>query len=447
MVAWDDFSTALAVDKSNIILSSIKNSWGTYMTWQGTLPYMFIQYLFCPLTYRSYGSRLVGVELAVLFVVYILSVVIFIRTICRYVLQVNDKKKIYIICIMFLLYQLNTRNYQEVFFWYAGAMMYLTAVTAAFLFLSTIIKMYKIETYISRIKIVLLSLAGVIICMEFNIPVYICGVYFIFILDELIKFHRLSIRSLPFFACVLGALLCAIAPGNFVRHGVIDSTGVHWGKAIYDSFISATNIFIKRFQDPFGLLLLVIIFAVFLAIAKDGIKIPKAKFLTIYGALLIIISVFPNALGWSEPYDLPNRVQFVIDNWLNLYIIILLLAIAQWVNDKNVFFKNQYNATHIVLICMLACFVTLSTNNEAIINSVYVTQITNHNLIVRSRRANMDVFDYIASSDEANVVVDTNNPYLDSDIILTAEFTDYSSVFMELYASYFGKESVIVNRK
>ncbi len=88
----DDFSMILSCNKEMIFSDSIRIANDHYKNWSGIWVYMFIEVLLNPLMHFSLEGYGIGREMVILFSVFVLSLIVLVKTAMKWLLGVNSKE-------------------------------------------------------------------------------------------------------------------------------------------------------------------------------------------------------------------------------------------------------------------------------------------------------------------------------------------------------------------
>lgn len=253
--AHDDFGLAnaieaLKVQTKNPMLYSIKYMVTMYNTWQGTFSSSIILALLSPLN----GGGVIQLR-----IILIMNSLLFWWSL--YVLMYNfwkclDKdvtwKSVIILYAIVVSMITGFKVYRDNFYWFVGAMPYTVPMSLMLLGVSCLMlvirKQKKKYIYLGAIFAFIasggvLQVAGLncwillIICAFFNKGEKKCWIVFL--------------------GGFLGALINSVAPGNFLRHNVIDTSGLHVLDSISMSFTVAASEIQWLFFETLAILFLI----------------------------------------------------------------------------------------------------------------------------------------------------------------------------------------------
>ncbi len=344
----DDFSHgnsvgAFHVDALTYIKASIQYAYKEYMTWQGTYFSMFLQALLSPINNG-------GIEQ--LRIVMVTNSILFFTSLIYFIFTFLDRnsiiiKMIFVTIILFMV--TNYQAYEEVFYWFSGAVSYSIPLSLLMIAVSCAIKIsykHKMVYFILAIITGVMAVGGSLVVTGLGCYIILLICLYLYLRDKKVDVLRTAVCII----WLIGALINACAPGNFIRHGAIDETGVHPLKAIYDSFY-IVDARCQTFFNSTNISILLIIVLI------CGIYIGRIMVINIHAYLPVsilalfapIVVSFPMALGYSGQ-GIPNRCAFVIDiaiifSLINTFCLVGII-IASKMSEKDL---------KIVYVMMISC--------------------------------------------------------------------------------------------
>jgi hypothetical protein len=313
----DDFSMAKHYDlSSNILMEAFRQADRMYMEWTGEWFYSFVQTLINPLVLFGYSSKMLGVELAVLFILYIGAIILCTGMIAEKILGCERTGEIYLIQLSVLLIVLNTGIYYEVYYWFIGSS-YMLEITLSLVCVVLIVKYHDKQSWKSA---TLLSIIGFFACNGIMVVSLICLVYLAMFLPDVVRKQRRLYSFVPFLFCLAGGLFAVAAPGNYRRHNSLDGTGIHIGEAVKNTlYVGILHLYQNFSNELIGMLLLTIVVISYLYARKHMGKIRHTNFLrsVLFFLIVMFFVIFPVTLGYSSA-DMPNRMQYMINTYMAL---------------------------------------------------------------------------------------------------------------------------------
>lgn len=309
----DDFSLGASVGTYDSVFDAFSKSINYlihfYSTWQGTYFTAFFQSLMSPV---SFGG-LLQLRIFMFF-----NSVTFFSALAFFVFSAFDKiKKEYmyiisiVICGLIVLLTCN-EYYTEIFYWFSGATSYAVPFSLLLFSLSFFIRFNyygkKVYFYLS-IVFGFLSMGGTLAIAGVGcfIMLLLCGVFCFYCRENFVR------NCIAFLSYFIGAIVNALAPGNFARHNTIDSSGLHPKTALVNSINIVDDRYQHFFVDTNFILIVFLLFICGIILGKRyQMKLKPLFLLSIMGLLTPIVSMFPVNLGYSSAY-IPERCVFVLD--------------------------------------------------------------------------------------------------------------------------------------
>ena len=407
----DDFSHAMGVgafhtDIIQYIKSSISYTITTYLGWQGTYFSMLFQAIMSPL--NNLGLLQLRCIMIINAVAFFVSLIYLLVIVMNTVKLDNILYKMFIVMVVIFAitgYQV----YTEVFFWFSGAASYSVPLTLLILAIANYLKYNNTHKRVNLVMAVLfgfMAMGG-----SLTIAGLGCALALMICIDNYKKENVRCKDYLILLIWVLGAAINALAPGNYMRHGLFDNTGVHPITAFRDAVYMAN----ERWQFFFDktdfvmILLLIILCTIFLGNSVQ-IEIGRYFYLSIAGVFLPIIVAFPLSLGYGGQ-QIPERCAFVIDVVIILSMINMAGVIGGTFNKK--FNNESLRSIKLVLaICIFICYaldgysianVKIFEMKDELITGTYAEYYT----------ACVDLYDYLDESIEGTDVIIPADNYPD----------------------------------
>lgn len=450
MPATDDFAISTEIkeglSKENGYLQvALKLTIEKYMTWQGTFSSTFLSYFSAPFVRMgTYGIRMFcGLTI----LVFMGGLWVFVHSVMKYLVSVERFTSIIFVFSLIMYLVTNARNPMEVFYWYVGICVYTAPLICTLLGIQCMIKYIyeeKMKSYIGTIIFGVLACGGVLQCSAI-----ICFVYLLVGGWSCLKKHSAQRQIwLAFCVCFFAALVNSLAPGNFVRHNVIDAVGLPIFSAIGYSLknvLMESRRLLKETDLPY---IVVVIFFVGYWVRSHKVvrfRYILLSFLSLFFGLLV--SCYPVALGYSSALMEP-RGYFILDLFIICGFIFDAWVVGnimnQWVS-KNMYSRWFYNKTFGVAVILSLVILNLINPikkiERPIVNSIKEDEF---GYLERFRNMWGDILTQIENSEEKNVVVQSKripspqtlkNPDLSSD---SAYWVN------EVVAQYYSKESIVV---
>lgn len=397
----DDFSHALSVGVFNVniceyLIASLQYAKKMYFTWQGTYFSMFIQALLSPL--NNFGLlqlRLVMVLNALFFSI---SFFFLIWETSKVILSSDRYFRIFI-CTCVMIPFLGFKTYVEIFFWFSGAASYSIPIICLFISIICMInvKKKKIFTFLS-ILLGLCAMGGSLAVVGIG-----CYLMLLWILAKYIHTQKIPVtNTVHFFVLLAGALFNAVAPGNYVRHGIIDGkirftkSLFQTGKVLYfeiEWLLKSTNMI---------LFILMIIICGIVFGKRLRIELKIYSLFSIFALLTPAVAIYPVVLGYSSGY-FPNRCVFVVDLTLECAILNFSFAVGCWINKV---LETTMHKT-VTIVAALLLFSTLCTSNSRFSN-ITIFQLSkslSDGTLTHYYEDCMNVLEYLDNCEESDVTI------------------------------------------
>lgn len=237
-----------------------------------------------------------------------------------------------------------------------------------------------------------------------------------------------------------GALANSLAPGNFVRHSVIDDSGLHLFRAIIFSFSEVVATAEWLFLDTFFIIFVLIAFFIGVSIGKkQSVNNTYSWIMIGLNFLTPIVTYFPICLGYSSGGG-PNRCRFM----LTLAFVISAISISFFVGKISAARIQANYKREVVLMLLLLLIImpikrdgwkfsslipyrTLMKLTEGDIQSYYRGVNEVYDIISKDTNEDVFIFSLPISVDEFMTVDIKEDP----DYLINTEC-----------ANYFGKKTI-----
>ena len=252
-----------------------------------------------------------------------------------------EDKKISLLILLALLLSFfamhNTLNNIELFFWYTGGLNFTLGFWLSFLSVRLSASYIKYKT--GKISLIISCLAG-FIASGFALPVTSanCSLLLIVLIFCYEKIAKRKIAILPFLFAFTGAIINAVAPGNFARS---EGDRIEGHSTVFDGIRDTLSCCISESKVFFGSKLFCIILFGLLAIClilkikikKKGLNTPFIL-LTIFGTFLVRFFVmFPVAYGYHMDTMKNMRTTAAYEIVAKLMYIFCIICISQWISE------------------------------------------------------------------------------------------------------------------
>lgn len=371
------------------------------------------------------------------FILFIVSLWTFIDAVCT---SMNAEKIKYVavfwaLCVMGIF---SFTGWTEVFYWFSGAAVY--SFPMSFLLLGVAI---ALRTKGIGEKCV----AGVLIFLAMGGALEIAGVgCFVLLGICILKWltNSLKIRDgFIFGTAFLGALINTVAPGNYIRHAVIDDTGLHLGMAVIHTVLEVMQTVEALLYDVPCILL--IIAAVIIGASIDRAENTVDKKILFMIVLLCLlapfVTCFPVFLGYSMT-AFPNRCKF-IETVVIICAFVIISAVAGYVMSE----KLRSMRKGETCVCVILFLILMSSLNPSWRASQYMVvqmwEDVARGSYKRYYEKVNEIYDLIRNDPDENVFI-YEMPEEVANFPTFRLNQDMSWADNSASASYYGKESVQV---
>lgn len=316
---WIEGVSKVDVTFGELIILSISNVKTYYLNWLGTYSAKFFQALLNPL--NGFGSIQLRIIMTIVSSLFFVSFVVF---------TYSSLKKNNMNMITSLLYILTClvgmmgyKMWEETLYWYSGAICF-TLPLSVFFLVGSMINCGKFEkkwAYVLE-TILLFVVAG----GNLAVTGAVCWLLTVLIYEKYIQEKNVKPYIVVWLVTVVGALINTLAPGNYVRHGKIDDSGIH----VFQSLVWSINYVIESiewllFETPFGIMIAIITLIV--ALKSRDIINHSIQTALLY-AITPIFASFPVCLGYSRE-TVTNRCAFVIVCSIVIAMLHISLIVGQ----------------------------------------------------------------------------------------------------------------------
>lgn len=346
MPAADDFTNAVSTMEywnkyPNSLIAAAVKTFDLYFDVGGYYFSAYLNFFFVPiLRFGINGIRVFNVLTHIFF---FFSAYYMVASFTNYVLRGNLKLK-WLLFVLFLFSLINNYCNSEIYTWYCVMVAYVLPLAFMFIMVGLFIR----SCYTGNILVLMLaSVIGFLVSgatlntVALNCEIiFLIGLYLYFVLGR--KRDALIISSFV----LTGAIVNAIAPGNFARHELTSHDYSLWMPIVNAVFITL-KLLVKKILFTWFVPIFV---AVFILIYNycDLRTINVEVYSPIRVFLLFFIGVslvnFPVVFGYSAD-GLPDRCVFVQDVAVYLFGFLWVINLVGW-------FKNKYGyeSIHLELI-------------------------------------------------------------------------------------------------
>lgn len=327
----DDFSHAkeVGVFGGNVVelfIASLRYDQEMFETWQGTYTAMFLQAFLSPL--NGLGLKQLQIVMVANALLFVISLAVLVISVCRCCHIDREKTVIlFTVCIVGIF---GFDAWTEIFNWFSGAVSYSFPLSFCFLGIGVMLMAKSRWGYLAAVILVFLASGGSLV---------VGGAGCTALLTICIAKKLLGVATKKDYvilgAAVIGALINALAPGNYIRHAVIDSSGIHFGNALVLSVLEAVDIIEKLLYDTPFILLLFIALVIGVSMGKRQLVNRHCLYAIIFFNVAILIATcFPICLGYSGREWIPNRGKFVETVIAVIVTTVITMAIGCLISEK-----------------------------------------------------------------------------------------------------------------
>lgn len=444
VLSADDFSAMKSIREAEggILLFKIINTVRRlYFQWSAGYGGIIIEYTIAWFIMKS--RAVVGISLIISFIILLLSLRLFIKCFMEYFkIESGERHIMFWAYVCILVPFLGYNSYPEVMYWFVGNLSYDLSISLNLLAISSMMIIDKKGKKWMYIPAVLLALLMGGMSIQSGLP----ACFFMLILNiDQIRRHKKIVPAYaaPSIMAVIGYAIHVFAPGNFVRHDSLDSTGIHPFSAIHYSIYTAADELMAAFHNPYLLIGLIIMLFLGIKSAKE-IKINGYKFtLTlVISFMMMVATCFTVLLGYSASgiEALPVRCMFVFD--FVTYTCLVVCAFACGVYIKRWSGLSVSPDLKVVTAAVIV-FIAFTNAGTMIQDASWKNMLSDiaHGQISDYNKSVNEILDTIENSEEADVVIDTlpECPDTFNPFFITSDPYDWYNTAV---ADYYGKNSV-----
>lgn len=384
---------------SNLLILMLQHTKYLYFNWQGTFLTNFIVSFPALRIFGVTGLRIFLILYAVIFFV---ALSLLVNRLC-YWLGINDNTRaattiaFSALVVMFLI---SGKYEDEIFNWYTGACAYLVPLTLLLFCVDCFLAYERRHSYKSLILGCILAFFAV--GGSLNCSAMLCAILLFLILYNFIVKRTISKSLIIGIFALAGSLVTALAPGNYVRHGEIDGSGVHFYKAFFDCLDRFKVLLLDEFKGGLLPIVLIVVFILAFSLLKNSkIEFKFPILVTLYALCGIFITDFPVVLGYSTTEYWPTRVAFVERLAL---IVFLTFAAVYWGGFCAKKINISLNKKHYLFVA-LAIVIIIALSKDFTIGSYKVLLHLAKGDYAAVAESELDMLDQIEKSDGGDVVV------------------------------------------
>ncbi len=332
----DDFSYMMSnrtIQEQNPTLSylhvELSAAWKLYRNWQGNwFTDVLISLLYGLHVYGIGAFRIACFLCDLLFLVSLLYLIYEVS--CFF--HVENRRRCWLLLSVLLIWGgLNTVSPAEEWYWIDVVFSYTVPMTCAFCGIGLYLRCVRENRGVFLAVSALLGFLG---CGgPLNGTAWFCAMYLLIAFLHFLDTRKIEIMQwLPFLCAFAGALLNAMAPGNFIRHDAETNGGGY--QLLYVLRVTLVHVFLRYrglIRSGFLIGLCVLVFA-FTVTHKGRLFRTKWNplFLWCYVLFTVYIMIFPFVLAYQLEDYLSDRVGYQVDMAAGMLTILCTLYTAEW---------------------------------------------------------------------------------------------------------------------
>lgn len=410
----DDFTYAVNLRQSNLPLfnSIIYSTNHAYLTWTGTWPYTFLQYLLNPLNYFEAHSNMYGVTMDFIFIFFTISLCFCVYCIIRQIFDVSDLHITFINVCLFLLLFLNTYNYPTIFYWFIGS---IYSIECSFILICIGLTLRLFRLKFSWVNYFALIIVGFISCFSYQLAILPGCFNIIEIVNYSLRHKKINpYMIIPLIIMIIGGCISCFSPGNFSRHATMDTSGLHFDLAIVWGFKNFIFIIKFLYSNYFFVFISVVILLMGFKFFNSQ-KYSMMNFLVslLTGIICTFMIFFVVALGYSSDL-IYNSTLFYASLTYSLCWFLSLLYFGNYLSNRLVENFNNRLIIKCILCILAASFIVfsflpsrnLTKNNVELIPSIY--NVENFEKVKNESSIYKNVMIELQSDDNNDIIYNTN---------------------------------------
>ena len=305
---------------------------------------------------------------------------------------------------MVIFYIINMGNIGESFYWITGLWVYTVPLSFALFCITAYLK-YGINNRSRKWLIVGILSAFCGAGGALNISAFMCAVLLLCIAYDCLIKKKVKANVLIGLTAFIGALINTMAPGNYARHGVID-TEIRFEEMFVDTFSRVNSIIKNDFER--GILPVIIVIGFILVYDKvidSKFEFKYPLLVTLYCYMGIYLTIFPVALGYSSATKFPDRCLFVERISTIIFVLIATVYWSGWFAKKRVFKIKFPKIIFTILICIIGLFVCIRNDSYRTFTSYrMIKHLVRGDFLVEKERQE-SILEQILNAEEENVTV------------------------------------------
>lgn len=431
----DDFIEAISevkkTDPLRLLLYALQYVKYSFFNWNGAYFSKFIQAFFHPL--NGQGIMQLRVVMVVNALLFIMSVCFSLFGVFRAEVKCFSLKLLLAMCC--LVGTLGFDAWYQVFYWYTGAVCFTVPLSAMLIAFALITISDRKACYI---------IAGVLLFCASGGSLAIAGTscYWMLIIG-ISRFYKKKLRKrdvILFVISVAGALANALAPGNYVRHSIIDDSGVHLFKAVIYSFSEVVVTAEWLFLETCFIVIVVIALGVGIYVGKRSVVDKTySRMMIAVNAITPIVTYYPVCLGYSSGGG-PNRCRFILTFSFVVSVVIISVLVGKLIAD----YVHTSHVREVALVIFLLMIIMPIKREGWKLSSMIpyrtMMELTEGNIQNYYREVNC-IYDAICDDENEDVFI--YEVPEDIDLFLPMNLSQNPEYLINTeIATYYGKKSV-----
>lgn len=444
IMATDDYAYYMNLKdlalSNNLFVAAFQAAKNYYLTWQGTFSSVYLTYLFMMIA--NGNLTILHIELCIVILTLLIALFLLAQELNLLLFQKEDWGKTVFLYIVFLLLGMNHQSPNEAMYWFNGAFVNTSMLGVGLLAICLLLRYYRLGgTYriVMSCIFAFLSAQGPLTIAGFMnaFLLGLCGLLY------LKGDKKRGTLLLPFLFCFIAALINALAPGNYLRQGQYDGSGLFVTDAFFNTFYALVvriGVLLHNSYLLLGMSLLIL----FIFKNKERLKVPFSIhpfILWVYSFFILFCTMFPYCLGYHTRTMIVSRQCF----FMELYTVILFIPLTIY---TALYYKNRQWVNKRIISILLAILCVgnlLWVKPDVILLPKLIQQYWDGTMKV-FHEDSMRLIDKIKNDKEDIVIIEEEVPF--SYLLQGLTFVeDSGSWYNDSVAKYLGKEAIIYQPK
>jgi len=437
----DDFGMACIDKNKPLFYEAARVAKEYYYSWGGGAPYTFCEVLFNPLISFNASSYNLGIELVMLFLLYVFVLFLHISVFTRIFLSCDIRFVCFSAFCLFLFSLLNSQIYHGVFYWYVGSSYLLGLV---FTYINQILVLKYLNSEGGIPCFIVLCLIGFIACFMLTTATFSGIIYLIEYFRNNNKAKNRIVKLIPLFFMITGGLISVLAPGNWARR---EATGTEFsiGLALLNTFKNMILVLFSAVKPVFFVMIVASFVIGFKCITDNNSIVSfRACFIGLFISLFGLL--FPLALGYGTN-RLPDRA-FLLANSI-IYIWVMLIVMKAGIRFRDNYRLRQIiiNREYKIIFCVVFIAILIETGIAGLKQKPmpWIETAANIRNVKLERDYNMNMIRQILESEDKELVLVEDKSIPVTNIINRVGLSDDPSYFVnKAVAEWSNKETIVL---